>query len=230
LTEGQVCPCNLRYNNPILLTDILFRGYHLSLLFTGTLKPISMIQAGCDLTELRSLEDLAQRLISSIQIQPEDNEGNGVLTRSISAMHRSAPHSVITKEVLATRWCIGPESASRTLNVTTQNGIRKVMLPVERRFRTKQSHLRFLTLDGKWFSDTTFPVPKSIRGNSSAQLTTNGKGYTHFFPMRAKSESPAALMDFIHENGVPAWLVVDNTPEQNHARWNKKVQREFYIR
>ena len=47
--------------------------------------------------------------------------------------------------------------------------------------------------------------------------------------MRAKSEPPDALMDFIHENGVPAWLVVDNAPEQNHARWNK-IQREFHIR
>jgi hypothetical protein len=98
---------------------------------------------------------------------------------------------------------------------------------MERRFRTKQSHLRFPTLDGKWFSDTSFPVPKSIRGNSAAQLTMNGKGYTHFYPMRAKSEAPDALMDFIHENGVPAWLVVDNAPEQNHGRWNK-IQREFH--
>jgi hypothetical protein len=75
--------------------------------------------SGCDLTELRSSKDLAQRLISSVQIQPDDKEGNGLLTRSISAMHRSAPHSVITKEILVTRWCIGLESASRTLNVTT---------------------------------------------------------------------------------------------------------------
>jgi hypothetical protein len=185
--------------------------------------------SGCDLTELRSSEYLAQRLISSVQIQPDDKEGNGLLTRSISAMHFGAPDSVITKEILVTRWCIGLESASRTLNVTTQNGIRKVVLSVERRFRTKQSHLRFPTLDGKWFSNTTFPVQKSICGNSFAQLTTNGKGYTHFFPMRAKSETPDALMDFIHENGVPAWLVVDNAPKQNHAWWNK-IQREFHIR
>ena len=36
-------------------------------------------------------------------------------------------------------------------------------------------------------------------------------------------------MDFIHESGIPAWLVVDNAPEQKHARWNK-IQREFHIR
>ena len=35
-------------------------------------------------------------------------------------------------------------------------------------------------------------------------------------------------MDFIHESGVPAWLVVDNALEQNYARWNK-IQREFHI-
>jgi len=44
--------------------------------------------------------------------------------------------------------------------------------------------------------------------------------------MKAKSEAPDALTDFIHESGVLAWLVVDNAPEQNHARWNK-IQREF---
>ena len=142
--------------------------------------------------------------------------------------YRSASHSVITKEILATRWGIGLESAARALNVTSQNGIRKVVLPVERPFRTKQSHLHFPTLDGKFFSDTMFPHPKSVRGHSCAQLMTNGKGYTHSYPMKAKSEAPDALMDFIHESGVPTWLVVDNAPEQNHARWNK-IQREFHI-
>ena len=47
--------------------------------------------------------------------------------------------------------------------------------------------------------------------------------------MKAKSEAPDALMAFIHESGVLAWQVVDNAPEQNHARWNK-IQREFHIR
>jgi hypothetical protein len=144
-----VCLCVLRCSNPILLTDILYRGYHLSLLFTETRPEAYIDDSGCDLTELRSSEDLAQRLISSVQIQPDDKEGDGLLTRSISVMHRSAPASVITKEILATRWYIGLESAARTLNVTTQNGIQKVVIPVERRFRTKQSHFPFPTLDGK---------------------------------------------------------------------------------
>ena len=125
-----------------------------------------------------------------------------------------------------TRWSLDLESAARTLNVTTQNGIRKVVLPVERRSRTKQSHLHSPTLSGKFFSDTLFPKEKSVHGHSCAQLTTNGSGYTHYYTMKAKSEAPDALMAFIHESGVLAWQVVDNAPEQNHARWNK-IQREF---
>jgi hypothetical protein len=68
----------------------------------------------------------------------------------------------------------------------------------------------------------------SALGHSCAQLATNGSGYIHFYPTKAKSEEPDTLMDFIHESGVPAWLVVDNALEQNYARWNK-IQREFHI-
>jgi hypothetical protein len=51
---------------------------------------------------------------------------------------------IITKEILAKRWDIGLDTAHRTLTATTQQGIRRVLHPVERSYKTRrQSHLRF---------------------------------------------------------------------------------------
>ena len=60
---------------------------------------------------------------------------------------------------LAQRWCIGEAVAARTLKVTTQMGIRNCLYPIERRFRTKQSHLRYPQLSwrhGRFYTDTFF--------------------------------------------------------------------------
>jgi hypothetical protein len=42
-----------------------------------------------------------------------------------------------------------------------------------------------------------FSSIKSIAGNTMGQIFVNDIGYTHFTPMRLKSEAPNALLEFI---------------------------------
>ena len=51
----------------------------------------------------------------------------------VSALSTSEQSSVLTPEVLAWRWAIGLDTAKRTLQVTTQAGIRNVLATGERK-------------------------------------------------------------------------------------------------
>ena len=96
--------------------------------------------------------------------------------------------SKITPEMLAEEFNIGLKSATNTLKVTTQKGIRTAST-VAKRFQT-QSWRNKRTLSGKWFSDTMhFAETDITRGDSCAQVTTNGKGFSHFYPLMGKGDA-----------------------------------------
>ena len=86
-----------------------------------------------------------------------------------------------TAEVLAQNWNIGLETAKRTLQVTTQKGIRSSLNPVEQRYRTKQAQLRYKQLagrHGRFYTDTFFANTPTLNGCKIAQLYTNVLRYT----------------------------------------------------
>ena len=99
-------------------------------------------------------DDLAARLIAAVNIEADVKSRDGLYERTedslcamseadqtICAMNSKARGPVITKEILARRWGIGLDTAHRTLTATTQSGIRRVLHPVKRRYKTRQSHL-----------------------------------------------------------------------------------------
>jgi hypothetical protein len=100
--------------------------------------------------------------------------------RSLMKLSTSGRGSVITKEILSQCWGIGLELAKKTLSTTTQAGIRKLMHPAERRVRTQQNHLRFPSLNTRFYSNRIISASKSTQGNSCAQVFTNGQGYSLF--------------------------------------------------
>jgi len=55
------------------------------------------------------------------------------LQRELGALKATSKSSIITKEVLASRWFTGLESAEATLKATTQEGMRFVDGDLERR-------------------------------------------------------------------------------------------------
>jgi hypothetical protein len=84
-----------------------------------------------------------------------------------SKEHRSS----VPAETLAQRWGTSVDIAARTtLEITTQRGIRNILSPLTRRFRTRQAQLWYPHLRTDVYSDTMFSDTKSCRGFTSAQL------------------------------------------------------------
>jgi hypothetical protein len=94
--------------------------------------------------------------------------------------------SIISKEDLAKRWHISLETAARTLEATTQMGMRYVEGPLERHLRTSQAHMRFPSLNIVSYTDTMFASKKSVRGYTCAQVFTDRHYFSRVYPMRAK--------------------------------------------
>jgi hypothetical protein len=156
----------------------------------------------------------------------------GFSWRSIAHVVTGVRRFTLMKEVLARRWGIGLETARRTLLATTQEGIRKVFHPLERRVKTKQSHLRFPSLNTRIYTDTMCSRLMSLRGNRVVQVFTDGRHNTFVYPAKAKGTADQSLMTFRHDVGVPKDLTSDNSWEQGAEQKGKwaDIVREFRIR
>ena len=137
---------------------------------------------------------LAERLEEMVNVSGGDVRGDGICMigteHELHAVATTSPESIITKEVLAKRWGLGLETAKRTLEVTTQVGVRKYVHPVARRFKTRQQAIRYPTLSGKFYTDTMFSSTVSLRGYTCAQVFTDGYGYDEFYPISRRRTLP----------------------------------------
>ena len=145
-----------------------------------------------DPAELLNEDEMAERFISAVNISTLEPAGGVLggygdlpgapdLSRESSAVTRERLPP-LTKEMLASRWGIGLDTAYRTLKVTTQRGIRKFVHPSDRRVSTRKPHLVFPTMRNKMYTDTMFAKSESIRKYICAQTWTDGRGYSLFYP------------------------------------------------
>jgi hypothetical protein len=126
-------------------------------------------------------------------------------------------------EELASKWGIGLETAKRTLQVTTQRGVRHSEHPMHRRYRTRQSHLRYPVLKTRIYSDTKFSSIPGIGGDRCAQVFVTDFKWSHFHPMKKKSEAGIALRNLVEDVGIPAELVTDYANEEMLGTWKEVV-------
>ena len=129
-----------------------------------------------------------------------------------SAMITGERHSSVTPENLSRKWSIGIETAKRTLQVTTQRGVRTAIHPLHRRYRVDHLHLNRRRLNGDWYTDTLFSKVISLQGNICAQVFTNGN-FTSIHPLRSKANVGMALTEFSDDVGIPDSLLSDGAPE-----------------
>ena len=203
---------------------------------------VSRLALSMEPIELSDEMDLADRLIAAINTTATDTNGDGLAERPddslctttdedrlVFAMSTKDRGPVITKEILAKRWGIGLDTAHRTLTSTTQVGIRRVLHPVERRYKTKQSHLRFPTLNTRFYTDTMFSTSKSLRGNKVAQVFTNGNGYDLFYPLAKEADAADALTEVIRTIGIPKELISDGAKAETQGKFGKVI-KEYKIK
>ena len=154
------------------------------------------------------------------------SSGLSSLNANIAATVTGERHSSVSPENLARKWNIGLETAKRTLQVTTQRGVRTAIHPLHRRYRVDHLHLNRRRLNGDWFTDTLFSKVISIQGNLCAQVFTNGN-FTMVHPLSSKSRVGQALTEFTDDVGIPDTLMSDGAPELvgPHTEFMKEVHR-----
>ena len=168
-------------------------------------------------------DGLLHRLISKVNIATASRTDATVTgtdqeltTATVSAITTDR-HSKVGPEELARKWNIGLESAKRTLQVTTQRGVRTAVHPLHRRYRVDHLHLNRRRLNGDWFSDTLFSKMQSIKGNKCAQVYTNGS-FTWVHPMVSKSQIGQSLTHFSDDIGIPDTLYTNGALEATGPR------------
>ena len=102
--------------------------------------------------------------------------------RLLSPSLRGKKRSVITPTILAQRWGIGLSAAKRTLENTTQEGVRNIFIPSERKTRLKAPWMNFPSIKGKFYTDQMFSKVKSMHGDIGGTIFTDGGGYDRFYP------------------------------------------------
>jgi hypothetical protein len=164
-------------------------------------------------------DTLTTRLVAAMNVGSSDINGDGLderpqdslftaseVDRTIAAMSAHEKGSVITKEILARRWGIW-------------------------RYKTRQAHIRYPSLNTRFDTDTMFSTSKSLSGNNCAQVFTNGASYNLFYPTWKKSEAGDALLNsMIRTVGVPKDLASNGAGEETGGAFsNSKTVKEYKI-
>jgi len=117
------------------------------------------------------------------------------------------------------------------LKNTTQLNIRSALLPLTRRYRTDLLSQRLRRLNTRFYTDTTFSkTGTSLRGNTCAQIFTDGNGAVFAYPMRSKGEAGTQLLNLIQQVGVPNELHRDGAPEMGGNSEFMKICREYRVK
>ena len=147
-------------------------------------------------------------------------------SRMIATVKSISQRPGIDAETLSRNWGIGLASARRTLEATTQRGVRTVLHPtMSRRFRTNDRQLRYRRLPVDMYTDTMFSKTKSRRGNTCAQVFSTANGWARVYPMVRKSQAHEALSLLHQREGVPNVLIMDNSKEQTLGEFRTKCRQ-----
>jgi len=73
-------------------------------------------------------------------------------------------------------------------------------------------------------------IGTSLRGNTCAQIFTDGNGAVFAYPMRSKAEAGTQLFNLIQQVGIPNEIHRDGAPEMGGSSKFNKICREYKIR
>ena len=164
---------------------------------------------------IESKNEVMTRL-SSISTALVDNDILQGLESSVhlSVIQTKSQHSEIKAHELETCWEMGVETAERTLNATTQLGIRMTIHHLHCRYRTKQLQYRYNQLNTKLYADVFFLSVPSLSSNTCREIFVNNLKFLHIVPMKSKSQAGNALTEFFEDKG---------SSYSNAHRWCKGI-------
>lgn len=174
--------------------------------------------------------DRVQLALKQISTAHDDAALCDTMQASISTVRSASAGPQLTPQVLATNWGIDVRTAARTVQATTQRGIRTVLHPtLSRRFRTNDRQLRYRRLPIDCFTDTLFSNTTSRRNNKCAQIFATPDGWCRAFPMAKKSQAHEGLSLLLQREGAPNTMIMDGAKEQVMGMFRRKC-REAGIR
>ena len=103
-------------------------------------------------------------------------------------------------------------TAKDTLTATPQHGIRTAVHSMSIRLRVDHLHLHRPLLRGTWYAETLLYKVKSIRGNTCANVFTQGR-FTKVVPMTVQSDVGQLLVDFTDYVEISERLVTEGAGE-----------------
>ncbi len=137
-------------------------------------------------------------------------------------LRKAAPIDFMT---LATRWMISLDRVKKTVQLTTQRGIRTCLNPMlARRFPTNHDWmLCYKRLPHTTFTDTLFAGTPSCSGNKCAQAYSTSFGWARAHPMTRKGEAHMTLSLLFQRDGLPPTMVFDGSKEQCQEHFKIKL-------
>ena len=179
-------------------------------------------------SQARSIVSMRDTVATSLQATSrtlDDGSFADDLNRTISALSRTSAGNQFDPDMLARNWGIDRATARRTIESTTQRGIRTLLHPtLSRRFRTNDRQLRYRRLPVECFTDTLIAKTPSRRLNSYAQIFSTADGWCRAYPMKTKSEAHDGLSLLFQREGVPNVMIMDGALEQVQGTFRKKCR------
>jgi hypothetical protein len=127
---------------------------------------------------------------------------------------------------LAGRWMIAPDCAKKTVQWTTQWGVRTCLNPtLAQQLPTNNRMLRYKRLPHTIFTDMLFAGIPSHSGNKCAQAYSTSFGWARAHPMTRKGEAHETLSLLFHRVGVPPTMVFDSSKEQCKGDFKRKLRK-----
>jgi hypothetical protein len=169
--------------------------------------------------------DGAMQSVRQISPTLDDAFFSDSLTREIGAIRRLGEGKRFDPDLLARNWGIDRQTAKRTVDVTTQRGVRTVLHPtLSRRFRTNDRQLRYRRLPIDCFTDTLISNLASRRNNKYAQIFATADGWCRAYPMAKKSQAHEGLSLLFQREGVPSTIIMDGAREQTMGLFRRKCR------
>ena len=169
--------------------------------------------------------DRVQLALKQISTAHDDAALCDTMQANISTVRSASAGPQLTPQVLATNWGIDVRTAARTVQATTQRGIRTVLHPtLSRRFRTNDRQLRYRRLPIDCFTDTLFSNTTSRRNNKCAQIFATPDGWCRAFPMAKKSQAHEGLSLLLQREGAPNTMIMDGAKEQVMGMFRRKCR------
>ena len=146
---------------------------------------------------------------------------------SAKVLNTSRRRNSLSPQLLAQRWGTHLATEKRTLDATTQRGVRSVLKPtMTHRYWTNDRQLRYRRLSHAIFTDTLeASVCSWFRQNRYVQVFETAFGWCRVYPMKKKRDAHHGLSLIAARYGVSPHLIMDGLKEQTPGEFQKKARQ-----